>query len=178
MVENFSLSLPEMWSTIESRKFEILADLNRNLPKSPSTLNGLHFGREQRRAWNTTDWSRNARDHGICAGIYIERDREVWDGRQFRQHFSKIAGTFNYSQSTNEHKRCILSCFNPFIASNPKVVSVVFVKYGSIAIHTIYTFTSFLDFNPIHRCPLHWNVEDKRVLVHPSRLKKPAKLLK
>ena len=52
-----------------------------------------------------------------------------------------------------------------------------FVKYGSIAIHTIYTFTSLFDFNPIHGCPLHWNVEDKSVLVHPSRLKKPGKII-
>lgn len=138
MAKNFSL--PEMWSTIESRIFKILADLNRNEPN-------LHREREREKGLGT---------------------RQQWQG------FSKIAGTFHYSQSTNEHKRCIHSCFNPFIASKPKVA---FVKYGSIAIHTIYTFTSLFDFNPIHWCPLHWNVKDKRVLVHPSRLKKPGKII-
>ena len=102
-----------------------------------------------------------------------ERERDLGT-RQYRQRFSKIVGTFHYSQSTNEHKRCIHSCFNLLTASKPKVA---FVKYVSIAIHTIYTFTSLFDFNPIHWCPLHWNVKDKRVLVHPSRLKKPGKII-
>ena len=43
MAKNFSL--PEMWSTIESRIFKILADLNRNEPN-------LHRERErERKVW-------------------------------------------------------------------------------------------------------------------------------